>query len=157
VNARNCKGETALITCAMAGAIDLLRCLVQCGADVNARSTDGTTVLRRVFDRRPPELELAEMLVAAGGDVNEVDEWGFSLLDHYTRLLGQIMHSREVDALRAQFFTDDFVEERARLIEFIRMKGARPARQRQPRRSEKSKANRPLLHGKQRPTNGLSR
>ena len=142
VNARNPNGETPLITHAMAGSVELLRCLVQCGADVNARSTEGATALRRIFDRRPPEPEVAELLVAAGGDVNEVDGWGFSLLDHYARLFGEIVRGREADPMRAQYYKDDFVQERAQLIEFMRATGARLVRQCQPPTSERNKGDR---------------
>jgi ankyrin repeat protein len=140
VNAQNLKGETPLITQAMAGTVELLTVLVQSGADVNACSAEGKTALTRIFDRRPPEPELAELLVVAGADVNQIDPWGFSLLDHYTKLFDGIVHGREVDPHRAKFYRDDFVEERAKLIELIKAKGARLVKySRHPTKREKER------------------
>jgi Ankyrin repeats (3 copies) len=124
VNARNSKGETPLVVHAMVGSWELLRCLVEAGTDVNARPDDEKTALRRLFDRSPPETELAELLVNAGGDVNEVDSYGFGLLDYYLWRLNSIVRTRQSDPLRALYYKDDFVEERTRLVEFVRARGA---------------------------------
>ncbi len=130
INERNAKGETPLIVWATAGSMELLRCYVRAGADVNAVAESGETALMRIFDRRPPEIQLLEMLVGAGADIHAVDKGGNNLLDYYEAWFERIVSARKSDALRALFKEDDYVDERARLIGFLKERGARNRLQR---------------------------
>lgn len=59
---------------------ELVRMLLDAGADPNARSaTDGTPLHTAAFTGNVPVLE---MLLAAGGDANAIDGKGFTPLDH---------------------------------------------------------------------------
>ncbi len=121
IEARNAKGETPLIVWAMAGSLELLSCYVKAGADVNAKSDSGDeeTALKRIFDRRPPEIEAFELLVSAGGDIFAIDRGGRSLLDYYLWRLDRIKRARASDELREKYYTDDYLDERTKLVEFL--------------------------------------
>jgi len=131
VNARDHSGKTPLILWTLTGSVELLRCYVEAGADLNAKSNDEETCLRRIFQRGPPEIEVLKMIVDAGGDINAVDKWGYSLLDYYLWQFDRIESGRKNDPLRAQYYEWDYVEERARLIQWLRDRGATSEKERQ--------------------------
>jgi len=126
VNGRNRDGETPLLVWALTGKLGLLRCYVAAGADVNAVSNNGETALQRIFDRRPPGIEVLELLVDAGGDINAVDKWGRSLPDYYVWMFERQQRQAESDipVFVALFGVEYYTEERARYIEFLRARGA---------------------------------
>ena len=88
---------------------------------MNAKSDSGDeeTALKRIFDRRPPEIEAFELLVSAGGDIFAIDRGGRSLLDYYLWRLDRIKRARASDELREKYYTDDYLDERTKLVEFL--------------------------------------
>jgi len=90
VNARAEINDTPLIIAARGGRVELLRFLLERGADVNFRNKPGQTALLAATDRlgdssgSPPVVEMlgadkdkaTEILVAAGGDVDASDNDG---------------------------------------------------------------------------------
>jgi len=66
MNANTSDGDTALMTAARRGAPpDLIRVLIEHGADVNARTTDGRTAL---MDAKSPDI--ARLFIDHGAEVN---------------------------------------------------------------------------------------
>ena len=63
-----------VVEAARAGDGDLLRTLIQEGADVNAASGDGTTALHWASHR--DDVESVRLLISAGGDVNAANDLG---------------------------------------------------------------------------------
>ena len=72
VHAADRNGWTALHFAARAKNVDVMRVLLDAGADPNALTTDGLTPLRRTFDSKPYSRDAIELLVARGADVDRV-------------------------------------------------------------------------------------
>src|SRR6185503_15452066 len=123
VNARADDGSTPLLTWSLTGSFELLECLIKAGADVNIMSEGDLSPMLRVWERRSPEIAVMDMYIRAGGDVNQTDSGGRTLLDNFTEQFDKIERERARDQLRAKYF-EDYVEERRTLIEFIVAKGA---------------------------------
>jgi hypothetical protein len=70
--------DNALKNAAIQGRIDLVRCLVDAGADVNATDNNGWTVLMVASD--DGHIDLVRFLVEAGADVNATDNNGWTAL-----------------------------------------------------------------------------
>jgi ankyrin repeat protein len=140
VNARNRDGETPLLQWALTGKLDLLRCYVEAGADVNVTANNGDTPLRRIFERTPPEIEILELLVSGGGDINAVDLWGRSLLDYYVWLFERQQRQAEsaIPAFVALFGVQYYTEERTRYIQFLRDRGAKRTYTDTPKKSRRT-------------------
>jgi ankyrin repeat protein len=81
VEARSRSGRTALHTMCDDGQLDCARALLAAGADPDARDNSGVALLHR-----PLEADTLESLLAAGADVNLVDEHG------RTPLFMEVMH-----------------------------------------------------------------
>ena len=61
--------------------LDLMRLLIERGANVNAADKAGLTALHQVV-LEPGKFELAELLIAQGANVNVRDNEGYTPLDH---------------------------------------------------------------------------
>ena len=68
------KGQTALMWAAAEKHTDVVRLLIQFGADVNARSNGRYSAL--LFSARANDIETAKALLAAGANVNDADSDG---------------------------------------------------------------------------------
>lgn len=110
VNLKN-GGDPPLLVRVTSGKLDLLKCFIEGGADVNATDKDEFTALERVAWSNP-RIEVGELLIAAGADVNRLVSPGRSLLD-WLSSLGR----------------DNFYTRRQSFIEFLRSKGAKSARE----------------------------
>ncbi len=82
VNSKNVNGKTALMCVVRENhqIRDIVKILIEKGADVNARDSDGHTALMTVVHK--PNLEIANMLLAAGADAGARDENRKSVLAH---------------------------------------------------------------------------
>ncbi len=141
VNVRNRDGETPLLQWALTGKLDLLRCYVEAGADLNATDNNGRTALHRLIERDPPEVEAIALLVDAGADVNHVDHWGWSILDYYIDWLDR-KRKDEANAdprYVALFGTRFHTAEITRCIEYITERGARRVFDPHARKKKKNK------------------
>jgi ankyrin repeat protein len=84
-------GETPLVAAACKGNFDVVRMLVEAGADVNRPDAEGTLPLEMAHDLREnlpgnfrddSYADIAQYLVAHGAQVNAVDRvWGYTALD----------------------------------------------------------------------------
>jgi ankyrin repeat protein len=74
----NPPGWTALIYAATNSQIDVMRYLIEAGADVNAESPNGTTALMMAV--RGGNADAAALLVARGADVNHRSQNGATAL-----------------------------------------------------------------------------
>lgn len=64
MNAKRYDGKTALMYAASDNAIDVVRLLIESGADVNAKNNDGLTAL--MYAEEEDAAEVMELLKAAG-------------------------------------------------------------------------------------------
>ena len=123
VNARLDDNSTPLLTLTQVGSHELLRCLIEAGADVNVMSTGGYSPMLLVWDRIPPDVAILDMFIKAGGDVNQTSPEAFSLLDNFTWQLERIESARASDPLRVKY-KEDYITERHALIDFLISNGA---------------------------------
>lgn len=72
------RGKTALMAAASAGAVDLVRDLLQLGADVNARNQMGGTAL--MYAAAAGDTETVTLLLANGADTNKQSVNGWTAL-----------------------------------------------------------------------------
>ena len=84
VDARDKGGHTPLWWAADMGVVvgdreEIVKTLLAAGADVNARSDDGDTILRIAIDAG--NMEIVDLLIAAGADVDAKSSDGESLLE----------------------------------------------------------------------------
>jgi len=95
VNARNGKGETALMMAVVQRKAETARHLIRNGADVDARDGKGETALVEAVRRN--NMEIAEILIAKGADVNARDKDGNTLLK---LAVGNVYRAGIADMLR---------------------------------------------------------
>ena len=78
VNLQDKYGFTALMLYCINGSNDLVKLLIENGANVNLKNTDGWTALMclMVLNNKKNLLELIELLILNGTDINSVDEYG---------------------------------------------------------------------------------
>ena len=74
----DCSGDSFLYTAITNRQPEVVRILLEAGADPNAKDGNGNPVLRRAVSWGL--VEIARLLVDAGADVNIVDTWGDALL-----------------------------------------------------------------------------
>src|SRR5262249_55214412 len=77
--ARDSKGETTVFRAALSGDPEILRALLDQGADVNAPARDNVTPLMEA-GAHSNNTVMAEMLLAKGAGVNARDDEGFTAL-----------------------------------------------------------------------------
>ncbi len=78
VNAKDKRGDTALIRAARVGHADRIKALIAAGADVNAKDEDGITALMQAAFYT--NADIVKALIAAGADVNARDKNGKTAL-----------------------------------------------------------------------------
>ena len=80
VNSKDSKGRTPLVLAIYNDDADVVRALLESGADVNARGKDGWTVLMDALNNNNPNLDTIKVLIEAGVDVNAKDKKGDTAL-----------------------------------------------------------------------------
>jgi len=78
INSCDKDGDTALMWASMYGHIEVVKLLLEAGADVNAKTIDGDTALKWASDYG--HTEIVKLLLEAGADVNAKDKWGNTAL-----------------------------------------------------------------------------
>ncbi len=89
LDAQDRDGHTAMIAAVRRGKTDVLRVLVEAGADINARGNHGKSPLIECvsgFLRDQHRQEILLLLLKSGADPNIRDEWGRTAL-HYASML----------------------------------------------------------------------
>ena len=72
VNARDCTGQTPLLTAVQYGSTAMVKLLLEKNADMKAKSTDGMAVLDAAMHKKPEPVEsMLSLVVEAGVDLNE--------------------------------------------------------------------------------------
>lgn len=110
VDSRDGFGRTALMVAARYGELEIVRFLINNGADVNAKDNNGQTALILAVDGR--NIELVKYLVSHGADVNAKDNDGETAL----KLAKDKKKKRKSDG--------DSVEEDKKIITFLESNGA---------------------------------
>ncbi len=84
INARFNEGSTALMIAAFNHNIDVVRVLLEAGADVNLQNDFGSTALMEavLFDFEGDTQVLLEVLLEAGANIYVKDEKGLTAMDH---------------------------------------------------------------------------
>lgn len=75
---QNCQGVTALLKAAAGGYTEIVKILLENGADVYAKTGAGNTALMKASEGG--YIEAVSMLVEMGADVNAKDNWGMTAL-----------------------------------------------------------------------------
>ncbi len=75
-------GQPPLHFASGSGPVELVQCLLDGAASVDARANDGTTALIQAARRRDDAVRVMAMLIAAGADVNARDASGATALSH---------------------------------------------------------------------------
>jgi ankyrin repeat protein len=80
-------GRTLLMVACRQGALDLVRWLLEAGADPNARSPNGTTPLMyaKTAAFAKGDMAILELLLSHGADIHATDTCGRSALDYATQ------------------------------------------------------------------------
>ena len=78
INAKNKDGETALMLASSEGHLEIVKLLIEKGADVNVKNEDGKTAL--TLASRYGHLEVVKYLVENGADVNSKENDGDTAL-----------------------------------------------------------------------------
>lgn len=72
INARDCTGQTPLLTAFQYGSTATVKLLLEKIADIKAKSTDGMAVLDAAMHRKPEPVEsMLSLVIEAGVDLNE--------------------------------------------------------------------------------------
>ena len=79
INAKDRDGWTALIWASCKGDLEIVKLLVESGADIDAKDNDGWTALMRASWRG--YLEIVQYLVEIGADINIKNKDGKTALD----------------------------------------------------------------------------
>ena len=75
INDWDCNGRTALFDAVASGNVEVVKILIDAGANISHKTNEGASIIGEATKR-----EMIELLIENGADINGVDRYGYSLL-----------------------------------------------------------------------------